>query len=513
MQYCLSECLRDKNLRIKLADTPFVFEDGNGVFDLDFQEQSVRKNHRKTFDRLMELGGEALLQKLLEEDKTCLMGEKGKGTSTIAGTERFHLKTNAGTPTALSSIFHGIAGWGGVSEDFDLVLVTCALEEEESAEDDELQDGEPDDESPEVRRWAEPLPQQSCSLITRNGAPCFFDEENKEFISLPGTDGPVVELAACEPLMGKTDPWSDGEEIMGYRYRTKPDGKWGYVSRHFTQIVPPQFDEILVASYEDEVSCIFAWCKDEICEWITQFKIVCSVEDPYDQQDIWLDLTAAFNVEDQNQLPQTNGWRRYSCDQKSLLYRPSSEAEKGKLIDIPVLFQQWDVTFLPCFLSLQHCLRTDCIRWVATDSEAPSTWLVDDCRKAVSAPLPDFTVKKCISRRNALIEKEGYWAVARLSNHNETGKLQVERWLTPLAFTHIQEMGENLYVLLVDRFGQLGVFNWNTEKYVVPCRYDRIECQLEPFWSDGFRVHQGGFVGTIDPNGFWKEHLHREEQA
>lgn len=103
--------------------------------------------------------------------------------------------------------------------------------------------------------------------------------------------------------------------------------------------------------------------------------------------------------------------------------------------------------------------------------------------------------------------------MARLSNHNETGKLQVERWLTPLAFTHIQEMGENLYVLLVDRFGQLGVFNWNTEKYVVPCRYDRIECQLEPFWSDGFRVHQGGFVGTIDPNGFWKEHLHREEQA
>ena len=517
MEYSLRACLEDKSLRGTLADAPFGFADGNGVFDLDFQEQSIRKNHRKTFDRLMKLGGEELLQKLLEEGKTCLMGEKGKGTSAIAGTDRFHLKTNAGAPTALSSIFHGIAGWAEVSEDFDLDLVTCTLEEEESEEDDDLPDGEPETESWEmVARWGNPLPPQTCSLITRNGAPCFFDEENKEFISLPGTDGPVTELAACEPLIGKVSSWSEDEEIMGYRYRTEPDGKWGYVSRLFTQIVPPQFDEILVARYGDAESCIFAWSKDESFEWNTQFQIVCSVKAPYDQQEIWLDLNGAFTVKGRDLLPQKDGWREYSLDQKFLLYRPSAEAKKGLLLHPPFFVEQWDVTFLPDFLALENNFGPDCIRWVAIDFEGPSPWLVDTCRKAASAPPPDFTVQKCLRDRIALIEKEGYWAVARLSNDSETGKLQVARWLTPLAFTHIEVVDENLSFLLVDQFGQLGIFNWNTEKYVVPCRYDRVQWQSSSslFGTYGyFQVQHGGFVGTIDTDGSWKEHLHREEQA
>ena len=323
----------------------------------------------------------------------------------------------------------------------------------------------------------------------------------------------MTELAACEPLMGKVSSWSEDEEIMGYRYRTEPDGKWGYVSRLFTQIVPPQFDEILVARYGDAESCIFAWSPDASCWGCTQFQIFCSVKAPYGQQEIWLDLVGAFTVKDRDLLPQKDGWREYSLDQKFLLYRPSGEAKKGLLLNPIFFLEQWDVTFLPGFLALENNFGPDCIRWVALDFEGPSPWLVDTCRKAASAPLPDFTVQKCLRDRIALIEKEGYWAVARLSNDSETGKLQVARWLTPLAFTHIEVVDENRSFLLVDQFGQLGVFGSNAEKYLVPCRYDRIEYQPGLFWADGFQVHQGGFVGTIGTDGSWKEHLHREEQA
>ena len=69
MRYTLLELIEDKKLRIALAERAnekaLEFEDSNGVFSLNFKEQSLLLNHRQTYDRLCELGGEPLLKELL----------------------------------------------------------------------------------------------------------------------------------------------------------------------------------------------------------------------------------------------------------------------------------------------------------------------------------------------------------------------------------------------------------------------------------------------------------------
>ena len=130
MTCSIIQMINDKKLIADLAaaakDRCLSISDGNGVFSFDFQEESLRINLRRTYDRLMELGGEKLLRKLLKEGKTCLQDQPGdakKGVRPIKGTDKFFLQTNAGETKMLTSILCGIAAWDKMDKDFDEDLI------------------------------------------------------------------------------------------------------------------------------------------------------------------------------------------------------------------------------------------------------------------------------------------------------------------------------------------------------------------------------------------------------
>ena len=131
MHYFIKDILNNKKICAALAKHPFTFEDEYGVFPLDFRKDSIRINHRRTFNILYRLGGDGLMEKILKADNTCLTTVKGNGTSPIEGTDRYFLKTNAFAPTALSSILCGIVAWGEMAEeegiDFDPSIIRCTM--------------------------------------------------------------------------------------------------------------------------------------------------------------------------------------------------------------------------------------------------------------------------------------------------------------------------------------------------------------------------------------------------
>lgn len=511
MQYGLSAFLQDRTLRGKLADAPFTFTDGNGIFDLDFQEQSIRKNHRKTFDRLMELGGEELLQKLLDEGKTCLMGEKGKGTSPIAGTECFYLKTNAGAPTALASIFYGIAGWAELSEDFDLNQVTCTLEEEMQEETSDMQ----------ACRWGKPLPAHQYQLFFQEEKPYFFDPERNGFIQLEIPDQGKLDLVQCEKLQAAEDHMP-----VGYRYRTQEDGKWGYISASFTQITPPIFDQVRVSSSEYGVLCgyrdyVFAWR-----EGVDGYSLYLPVWGCCDEDDIWLDLKWSVQV-GLARLPSGEAWCQYTEDMDTRLYRSEKSTWEG-------LLTEWDrdeetQTWRASWSKVEFrgkMLRRYSGGMSGEDFRPWQPVLDENAVQACIAPYPEFLIHDYAEedhetefgiseeRTKYIISQNGYWAIVELMSTFEDQPVKVYKWLTPLAFTKIcfvDEMRIDGYAL-VERFGEWGVFCWKTETYVVPCRYDAIQVDQSGI-APVFEVSEAGLKGKIFTNGSWKEHLHREAQA
>lgn len=138
MVYKLKDILDSKPLRRTLAEAAagktLEFQDGNGVFDLDFSQQSLLVNHRTVYDRLCELGGEKLLKKLLNGGETCLTNDAKaakQGVRPIAGTEKFFLLTNVGAPKAFASIAFGLAGWAAMDKSFDPALVTVTEQDSE----------------------------------------------------------------------------------------------------------------------------------------------------------------------------------------------------------------------------------------------------------------------------------------------------------------------------------------------------------------------------------------------
>ncbi|MBO7739018.1 MAG: zinc ribbon domain-containing protein [Oscillospiraceae bacterium] len=143
MTYSFNQVIKDKNLIKTLAEAAkrhsLTITDYNIVFFFDFSEQSLLTNHRKTYDRLMELGGEKLLRKLLKEGSTCLTNDPNsakQGIRPIQGTDKFFLQTNAGDPKVMTSILFDIAGWAAMDRSFDTQSIELAVSDisEESEE-------------------------------------------------------------------------------------------------------------------------------------------------------------------------------------------------------------------------------------------------------------------------------------------------------------------------------------------------------------------------------------------
>lgn len=297
MHYTLTQLANDKSLRNALLQDKFTFRDENGIFELDFETLSFLKLHREVFDKLYALGGDRLMKKLLAEKKTCLTENPHaaqQGVRPISGTNKYFLKTNAGKPTTFSSIVHGMAGFAAFSKEFDADQVLFLTEEDLTADADfeeicedaffSLVDFE-DTDQPETEepRWQTeqglfsfPAPAQfyqNCTLASKGGKLCFYDEEKEQFITLQYTeeidffDRNVPEdtpktvvldnLAACEPL--KTE---EGE-LLGYRYQTEEGGNWGFISRYCGQILAPVFEEITVCQSTEELPFLLAYQKQE----------------------------------------------------------------------------------------------------------------------------------------------------------------------------------------------------------------------------------------------------------
>jgi len=271
MHYFIKDILNNKKIRSALAKHPFTFEDEYGVFPLDFRKDSIRINHRRTFNILYRLGGDGLMEKILKADNTCLTTVKGNGTSPIEGTDRYFLKTNAIASTALSSILCGIVAWGEMAEeegiDFDPSIIRCTLTDEEyetifyplEPVSDPLHDG-PGSEAPEAEPAAEEIPMGiDGSIILKDDLYAIYDNEANTIVSLPFTDGTAGSLhtmAVCEPV----DPQ---RPELGRKYKLQADDKkWGWLHPEFVQVFGPCFDKFDCLKEDNDVD-LLAWEQGE----------------------------------------------------------------------------------------------------------------------------------------------------------------------------------------------------------------------------------------------------------
>lgn len=264
MYYSIKTILSDKKARKALAEHPFTFEDENGVFRLDFRNDSMRINHRRTFDVLYELGGDQLMERILNGGNTCLSDSNGKGMSTVKGTDRYFLKTNAGAPTVLSSILHGISAWAELAEEkeieFDPDLIYCKLTDEEydeiffplKDEPDPLHDVPAADEE-ETDETSPYLIGINGSVILKEDLYAIYDNDAGAIVCLPftdGTPGKLEHIAVCE-LVDSQRP------ELGWKYKAlAEDKKWGWLHPEFQQVFSPRFDKFACLNEEDDADLL-----------------------------------------------------------------------------------------------------------------------------------------------------------------------------------------------------------------------------------------------------------------
>lgn len=282
MEWTLDQILESKKLRKKLVDIEcFSIKDSNGLFDMACSYRSIFGEHSKIYDRLYELGGDALLDKLFTEGKTCLSNDLSTAKERyfyIRGTDRYFLR-EACMEEAVDSIFFGIAGWADMSGNFDRTGLTCSSWGEDDVEEDEE---EADGEEPEEDDGAEAEtpddnwrynwfgrvlhkgPAYSYALREKNGKKAFFDKDNDCFVSFQASLAEklyVEEMTACERLE-MADEWC-GTKCLGYRYRLEEGGKWGYISTNFLQCIAPIYDGIMVSGDSALDAAVLAWQKQE----------------------------------------------------------------------------------------------------------------------------------------------------------------------------------------------------------------------------------------------------------
>lgn len=514
MTYTLAQLLENKDLRKSLAEGTFTFTDHNGVFDLDFQEKSMRLNHRAAFDRLYELGGEELLAKLLTGGKTCLTDTKEKGLSPIQGTDRFFLKTNAGLPTAFTSILFGIEGWAAMSSDFDADGVVCQSGEEDTVPAEAEAEAEVDEEEESLLP-----PHYNVSLIQKDGKFSLYDNDENTFITLPCEDAPdgrISSMLFCEPLMAppcredQTDNL-DGEAVqLGWKYKLTEYGSFGWISEDCTVVSAPIFKKLEVhcdgSCYCREEMSLLAWSEVGI------IALYCS--------DGWSPLTRSFgiglkSIPDSGVYYERDGigghlltWKE--ADGGLAGYVVPCEDELYSLSFRNGVLKLWKNFELPqsriCTeLTLNNCLAcftfkrdeaadphsTDCI--FLKPSEHSDLCLIHETTVGVPG-LGDQKRYYYALRRNDL-----YWGIVEV---DACGTVRQPR--TPFAFTHIRPLKSDRGLAAVEQFGKWGVYDVCTDKYIIPCEYEEITAS-----TTSCTVHKAGFEGQINFDGKWVKHLHR----
>ena len=484
MRYTFAELLEDKKLRAsvaKLAEKKELdFEDGNGVFNLDFRGQTLRINNRCTYDKLFELGGEKLLKKLLKAENTCLSADRNaanQGACAVRGTENYFLLLNAGATKAFSSILNGIAVWAKMDKHFDLDLVY--LSTAESEEDEDSSDSMCDWEEPKELRWFHNG--EECSglfmniarnavLSEKDGRPIFLDAETGReiFISM-GLH--ASGMTACEPLRAEDE---ENAPVMGYKYQTEEGGKWGFLSTSLACIMEPQYDEIIATE-----QYVAAWTK-QAEDMVTLTLSVCVEQEETGLQEYWLTYWAPTfeNVPEYYTPLYYAALQQQELEdgRKAQLYLPSQ--------GVPFGLFSCGSTVRPEVQGVRY--EKGFVTGEKAEWKVPARGLsLEKCLQLEKEPDANLQLTECVVEPawneigTYIICKDGYYALA---NVDISGEPKVKHLSTPLAYTKMAhpENWRNDWVLL-ERFGKKGIYNWLKEEFVVSCEYEKISVVGEEY--------------------------------
>jgi len=532
MGYTLTELINDKNLCKTLVKNGFIFKDGNDVFTLDFQNQPALKIHRDTFNTLYQLGGDDFMEYLLKKGSTNLTNDPHatqQGVRPILGTENYFLKTNAGKIATVASILNGIFGWAEYAEDFDVDAVMVYTMEEEGIFDTE----ETDDAMEELfggPRWEvngyftamwDIFPTyKNCSLATKNGKLCFYDEDSQKFITLYCKKGsellPLDGMVTCEPLLNAY------EEHMGHKYQMTEGGKWGYISKYFAQITEPKFEDIVVATDAWDNNILFAYRnheedanfnpfaeEDSENEKEATFDLFYSRVATYSEdslKDHWFVLAPDFSDVDERFKPNQFTKLDIETDENgnsAILYK-AYHAATTALCNIKTddnwQAEPWAVTYSEPSLYMKNVKTGKTLEYPCTCFDAGA------CLRALAPMDLDFEMRNIwkISHKDsyvAIICREGYYALAEMELADIP---KINKMLTPFAFTAISKLSSDQ--ILLDRFGKKGVYDIHDETYIISCDYEKITRNY-----NSYSVFRMGFVGEINFYGEWISHLHKEQ--
>lgn len=501
MRYTFAELLADKKLRTsvaKLAEKKELdFEDGNGVFALDFRGQTLRINNRSTYDKLFELGGEKLLKKLLKAENTCLSTDRNaanQGACAVRGTENYFLLLNAGATKAFSSILSGIAAWAKMDKSFDLDLVcVSAAEDEEEAESSDLMSV---CEMPKDLRWFHNG--EECSshwtrsarkavLSELDGKPAFMDAATGWKIHLH-TFGWEGEMVTCEPLRAEEDA-----PIMGYKYRAEEGGKWGFISNSLSCVTGPQYNEIIATE-----QYVAAWTKQDE-DMVTLTLSVCVEQEETGLQEHWLTAWAPTF----ENVPEYYTPLRYAVLEEQ-------ELEDGRKARLYIPSQGVPFGLFSCGSSVRPEMQSvryekGFIAGEKAEWKVPARGLsLEKCLQLEKEPDADLQITECVVEPEwneigtYIIRKDGYYALA---NVDISGEPEVKHLSTPLAYTKMEhpQNWRNDWVLL-ERFGKKGIYNWLKEEFVASCEYEEISVV-----GAEYVLVRHGKERKLNSNGRWIE--------
>lgn len=526
MEYSAADVLLDKELKKELSGGGYVLVDESGCFgeNIDFSKQSMRQTHIETFGKLYALGGDELFEKIIAKGGTCLTQDRNaaKGMADIEGTEKFFLKANASAVSAFSSILSGIMIW---AEENDVVNdIKLIPQSETEAEEEEIDETE----RPEAKH---------ISIALKNGKSVLYDEDTEKFLSIEievdGNKETVSEFYSLEQLKLKFEEFEEEKEIVsGFKYQLCENGKFGYISQYFTQVIPPIYEDILISQMTGFFAAsVFAWYKTEGEDWGDDYIIHCSGSvSVYDSEGFLFNdellpeensnIGCEIKAYGDDWIPQNTahisglGCFMPQLDKKMIYYSPSAESKNAIVILPDEDYRRITFSYSDGFLTDGRMSRPA----QSLNALACRNFLEDDETEIK----PEIFVKKSFLNNVYVAKnKDGYYGVCEI---NANGKIQSYNLITPFAFTEISVLhkteNDEIY-MLADRFGKKGVFTWesfgNRAKYIIPCEYETISCDnvstITPFEvrkEECFVVSKAGFSGKINMEGEWIEHLKRD---
>lgn len=308
----------------------------------------------------------------------------------------------------------------------------------------------------------------------------------------------VHECEALDIHSGKQIP------LMGYRYQLRQYGRWGFISRSLTRVTPAVYDGI-AASEHLVAAWIYIGNGDRM-----DLTLSLDVTDAAGQAEPFLKTEA-----DTRPWPVFRGvpeWLRPQRTAKltvqevdggiAYLYQPGEDSPVGLLqIHEGEQSRSWHTYYKDGILSVAEfgqalgkelpadgCTMALCLQALTQESDLTATV----CLKAPQQVPVGYCGTAAVG--TYIIRKNGYWVLADLK---VGGTPEILRLHTPLCYTKAEHPhGWPEELLLVERFGKKGIYNWHTETFIAACEYESIRRSANFFrlvrhgkernmWSDG----------------------------